>query len=116
MTLTPTQGMLSVKQNEVILPDCPIGLLNPVKFPIEISNVGLTKLNYTIEVQEIDKQGKNIDSKFNIFGISNPEGSLLPNERQYLYCLFKPLEAKKYYHILTIKATDFMKPLKDIKL
>jgi len=40
----------------------------------------------------------------------------MPNEKEYLYCLFKPLEAKKYYHILTIKATDFMKPLQDIRL
>lgn len=40
----------------------------------------------------------------------------MPNEKQYLYCLFKPLESKKYFHILTIKANDFMKPLKDIKL
>ncbi|EAR97146.2 MSP (major sperm protein) domain protein (macronuclear) [Tetrahymena thermophila SB210] len=116
MMLSPTQGMLSVKQNRVNLPDCPIGMLLPLQYPIEIQNVGLTKLNYSIEVQEIDEKGQNIDSKFEIFNISNKNGSLMPNEKQYLYCLFKPLEAKKYYHILSIKATDFMKPLKDIRL
>ncbi|KAL4441714.1 hypothetical protein ABPG74_008711 [Tetrahymena malaccensis] len=116
MMLSPTQGMLSVKQNRIHLPDCPIGMLLPLQYPIEIQNVGLTKLNYSIEVQEIDEKGQNIDSKFEIFNISNKNGSLMPNEKQYLYCLFKPLEAKRYYHILSIKATDFMKPLKDIRL
>lgn len=116
MTLSPTEGMLSVKANNVRLPDCPIGLLEPLRYPIEIQNVGLTKLNYAVAVQEIDESGANIDSQFEIFSIANGTGSLLPNEKQYLYCLFKPLEVKSYFHILTLKATDFMKSLKDIRL
>lgn len=38
MTLAPLEGRLAVKKNHYILPDTPIGLLVPVKLPIEILN------------------------------------------------------------------------------
>lgn len=36
MTLAPLEGRLAVKKTNFIIPDTPIGLLLPVKFPIEI--------------------------------------------------------------------------------
>ena len=36
MTLAPLEGYLVVKKSYYKLPDTPIGLLIPVKFPIEI--------------------------------------------------------------------------------
>lgn len=55
MTLAPMEGRLAVKKNKYDLPDTPIGLLIPVKFPIEIQNVGALKINYKIEIEEKDK-------------------------------------------------------------
>ncbi|EGR30774.1 hypothetical protein IMG5_123900 [Ichthyophthirius multifiliis] len=115
-TLSPNQGMLTVKKKKIDLPDCPIGMIQPIKYPIEIQNVGSTKISYQVDIQEINQNGENIESAFNTFSVSNPEGSLNPNERSYLYCQFKPSVAKKYYHILVIKAQDYMKPLKEIRL
>ncbi len=50
-------------------------------FPIEIQNVGSSKISYKIEIQEKNKDGANVNSKFKIFEIGNPSGQLLPNER-----------------------------------
>ena len=36
MTLSPMEGRLAVKKTYYRLPNTPIGLLHPVKFPIEI--------------------------------------------------------------------------------
>lgn len=44
MTLAPLEGRLAVKKNSYQLPDTPIGLLIPIKFPIEMQNVGSSKI------------------------------------------------------------------------
>lgn len=44
MTLAPLEGRLAVKKNNFVLPNTPIGLLIPVKFPIEMQNVGSSKI------------------------------------------------------------------------
>jgi hypothetical protein len=45
-TLGPNEGLLTVKKNNFILPETPIGLLEALRFPIEINNVGSIKVNY----------------------------------------------------------------------
>lgn len=41
---------------------------------------------------------------------------MLPNEKQYLYCLFKPLEQKSYYFDLIIEVSDIVKVIQEVKL
>lgn len=115
-TLAPLEGRLAVKKNFYRLPDTPIGLLLPVKFPIEIQNVGSSKISYKIEITEKNREGAAINSQFEIFGIGNKEGQLMQNEKQYLYCLFKPLETKTYYHDLKIMVYDFVKEIQTLTL
>lgn len=91
-TLAPLEGLLAVKKLNFELPETPVGLLQPVKYPIEIQNVGSSKVSYKTDVEEYDANSNILNSQFNVFDIQNPQGSLLPNEKQYLYCLFKPLE------------------------
>lgn len=50
MTLAPLEGRLAIKKNSYKLPDTPIGLLVPVKYPIEILNVGSSKITYKIDI------------------------------------------------------------------
>ncbi|CAD8141208.1 unnamed protein product [Paramecium octaurelia] len=115
-TLAPLEGRLAVKKNSFELPETPVGLLQPVKYPIEIQNVGSSKVSYKTLVQEMDIDGEIIDSQFNVFDIQNPQGSLLPNEKQYLYCLFKPLEQKTYYFELLVEVSDMVKVIQPVKL
>ncbi|CAK79907.1 unnamed protein product, partial (macronuclear) [Paramecium tetraurelia] len=89
---------------------------NLLKYPIEIQNVGSSKVSYKTLVQEMDIDGEIIDSQFNVFDIQNPQGSLLPNEKQYLYCLFKPLEQKTYYFELLVEVSDMVKVIQPVKL
>ena len=87
------------------LPPTPIGLEWAVTYPIEIRNVGITKLKYQIDTTALETlNASNYD--FRIFEIQNPEGTLAANETQYVYTLFRPLEAKDYAIDLPIKVSD----------
>jgi hypothetical protein len=41
-------GMLTLRKNNFVLPNVPIGLLLPLTFPIEINNVGTANISYKI--------------------------------------------------------------------
>lgn len=50
-----------------------------VTYPIEIKNLGITKLKYQIDTTLLERLNKeNYESR--IFEIQNPEGTLLANE------------------------------------
>jgi len=87
------------------LPPTPIGLEQAVTYPIEIKNLGITKLNYKIDISPLENLNAN-NYDFTIFEIQNPVGTLSPNDIQYVYVLFRPLEAKEYAVDLPIKIFD----------
>jgi hypothetical protein len=91
------------------LPPTPIGLEWAVTYPIEIKNLGITKLKYHIDTSPLEALNQN-NYDFRIFEIQNPEGTLGPNEIQYVYTLFRPLEAKEYAVDLPIKISDIEGP------
>lgn len=94
------------------MPAVPIGIEWAVTYPIEIKNLGITKLKYQIDTTLLEKLNRdNFD--FRIFDIQNPEGTLLANETQFIYTLFRPLEAKEYSLDLPIKVSDIEGPSPD---
>lgn len=116
MTLAPMEGLLAVRKSNYTLPDVPIGSLIPVTFPIEISNVGNSNVLYKIDVSEIDGKEGAKGSKYKIFDIQNPTGNVNAGEKQYLYCLFRPLEKKLYNFKVIINVSDLFKQIDSIEL
>ena len=49
-TLGPNEGLLTVKKIHYQLPETPIGLLTPLRFPIQMNNVGSIKVTYKANV------------------------------------------------------------------
>jgi len=98
MTVALMKGMLTLRKNHFTLPSVPIGLLIPVTFPIEINNVGTANVSYKLHTHELTEDGFGVsqNKNFKVFDIKNPQGTLNPGEKQYLYCLFRPLEEKLY--------------------
>ena len=109
-TLAPNEGLLTVKQNSYVLPKTPIGLMTPLRFPIELSNVGSIKINYKTEVQYEEGEFKEV------FKIENPSNFMLSGENSYLYCLYKPLIKKKYEFKININVFDFSKLIQKVEL
>ena len=50
-TLGPNEGLLTVKKTNYELPRVPIGLMTPLRFPVEINNVGSIKITYKTNIQ-----------------------------------------------------------------
>jgi len=61
------------------LPPTPIGLEWALTYPIEIKNLGITKLKYQIDTTALETLNTN-NHDFRIFEIQNPEGTLAPND------------------------------------
>jgi len=66
-------------------------------------------LKYHIDTTSLEILNTN-NYDFRIFEIQNPEGTLAPNDTQYIYVLFRPLEAKEYSIDLPIKISDIEGP------
>lgn len=103
------RAYLSLLKDIYFLPPTPIGLEWAVTYPIEIKNLGITKLKYQIDTAALEALNEN-NFDFRIFEIQNPEGTLAPNDTQYIYTLFRPLEAKDYSIDLPIKISDIEGP------
>lgn len=87
------------------MPSVPIGMELPVTYPIEIKNLGITKLKYCIDLRALESLNK-LNHDFRVFDIQNPNGELKTGETQHIYTMFKPLEAKKYELDLPIRIED----------
>ena len=64
---------LQLIKDEYHIPPVPIGIDWSVTFPIEMKNLGITKLKYMIDTSEMLKLNKD-NYDFRIFDIENPEG------------------------------------------
>ena len=110
MTLAPLQGLLALRKSDYTLPSVPIGSLVPATLPIEIVNVGSGKINYHVDLTAVDTEHNNestTKSSSKIFDIVKTDGILVPGEKAYLQCQFKPLEAKVYEFRVPIIVSDF---------
>ena len=106
------RAQLSLLKHTYHLPAVPIGLESAVTYPIEIKNLGITKLKYSIDTEKLQEMNKeNFD--FSIFEIQNPEGTLKSNDTQHIYTMFRPLEAKNYSLDLPIRVSDIEGPVPD---
>lgn len=103
------RAQLQLIKHTYDLPPVPIGLEWAITYPIEIKNLGITKLKYQIDTEKLEELNKdNFD--FRVFEIQNPEGTLKSNEIQHIYTLFRPLEAKPYALDLPIRISDIEGP------
>lgn len=106
---------LRLCKDEYHIPPVPIGLEWSVTYPIEIKNLGITKLKYKVDLENVEKLNET-NYNFRVFDIENPEGVLMPNEIQYLYTVFRPLESKHYKLELPIKVSDIEGVVQNINL
>lgn len=106
------RAQLSLQKHTYHIPPVPIGLDWAVTYPVEIKNLGITKLKYQIDTAKLEELNR-VNFDFRIFDIQNLEGTLKTNDTQHIYTLFRPLEAKEYSLDLPIKVSDIEGPVKE---
>lgn len=103
------RAQLQLIKHTYDLPPVPIGLEWAITYPIEVKNLGITKLKYRIDMTRLEQlNAENHD--FRVFEIQNPEGTLKSNEISHIFTLFRPLEAKKYALDLPVIISDIEGP------
>ena len=109
MTLAPFQGRVIFKKQVYHLPPVPLGAKNPVRFPIELHNVGSAKINYVINTDEITcaQHNEEISSINKILNVVNPKDVVDQQMTHFIYCNFNPFEAKLYTFNVKVKVFDF---------
>lgn len=115
MTLAPMKGLLAIKKSHYTFPNVPIGSLLPAIYPIEMQNVGSGKVTYKADVSALSGPSE-IKGSQKLLDIQNPSKTLNPGEKAYLYCLFKPSEAKRYDFELPIQVSDFVSVIQELKV
>jgi len=116
-TLAPLKGLLAVRKPQYTLPPVPIGSLLPAYYPIEIQNVGTGKITYKVDTEALNRYAdEKIKSTSKLLDVKEAKKTLNANEKSYLYCLFKPLEAKKYEFNLPIVVSDFIDVIHTLNL
>eukprot|EP00357_Protocruzia_adherens_P031746 CAMPEP_0115013128 /NCGR_PEP_ID=MMETSP0216-20121206/25201_1 /TAXON_ID=223996 /ORGANISM="Protocruzia adherens, Strain Boccale" /LENGTH=1245 /DNA_ID=CAMNT_0002382423 /DNA_START=124 /DNA_END=3861 /DNA_ORIENTATION=+ len=104
-TLPNKHGHIEIRDHIFTFNSLPIGQSVAVTQPLELRNVGGSKVTYEIDTDVIDEfNGKS--SEMAVFSIQNPTGVLLSGDVQYLYCLFKPIETKAYCLDIPMKVID----------
>ena len=103
------RAYLNLIKKKYYLPPTPIGLEWALTYPIEIKNLGITKLNYEIDTSALEVLNSN-NFDFRIFDIPEKKDTLMPGDTKYIYTMFRPLEAKEYKIDLPIKISDIEGP------
>ena len=84
-------GKLDIIKNNIILNPTPIDLFTAVTYPLEIKNIGTSRIDYKVDLSKINEANHD----FRIIGIENPEGSVEPYQTKYIHMYSRFIEQKQ---------------------
>ena len=108
-TLNYRRGHLQVRKEKFVLPPTPINLITPITYPLEVRNLGSIKFEYEVDekpLQDLAANNYNFGEIFYIPSHKKKKVPVQPNKSEFIYVMFKPIEAKQYYVELPITVRD----------
>ena len=108
-TLHPRRGHLQLRKQKFVLPPTPINLTTPITYPLEVRNLGSIKFEYEVDekpLQELSEKNYNFKDIFYIPTHKKKKVPVQPDKSEYIYVMFRPIEAKKYSVELPITVKD----------
>jgi hypothetical protein len=108
-TLPPRRGYLQLRKETFILPPTPINLITPITYPLELKNLGSIKFEYEVDekpLEEFAKTNYNFNEIFYIPKQKKKKVPVQPNKSEFIYVMFRPIEAKEYDIELPITVKD----------
>lgn len=108
-TLHPRRGHLQLRKEKFILPPTPINLITPITYPLEVRNYGSIKFEYEIDeepLRELAANNYNFNEIFYLPTHKKKKIPIQPNKSEYIYVMFRPIEAKTYSIELPITVKD----------
>lgn len=112
-TLQPRRGYIQLRKETFVLPPTPINLITPITYPLEVKNLGSIKFDYEVDEKPLTELAEK-NYKFNeIFYIPKQKKKkfpVQPGKSEFIYIMFRPIEAKKYEIELPVTAKDIEGP------
>ena len=108
-TLHPRRGHLQLRREKFILPPTPINLITPITYPLEVRNLGSIKFEYEVDekpLQDLAENNYNFGEIFYIPSHKKKKVPVQPNKSEFIYVMFRPIEAKTYSVELPITVKD----------
>lgn len=108
-TLHPRRGHLQLRKETFVLPPTPIDLATPITYPLEVRNYGSIKFEYEIDeepLRELAAKNYNFNETFYLPTQNKKKIPVQPNKSEYIYVMFRPIEAKVYSIELPITVKD----------
>lgn len=108
-TLPAKRGHLQLRKEVFVLPPTPINLTTPITYPLEIRNLGSIKFEYEVDekpLQELAERNYNFKDIFFIPSHKKKKAPVQPSKSEYIYVMFRPIEAKTYSIELPIAVKD----------
>ncbi len=108
-TLHPRRGHLQLRKERFVLPPTPINLITPITYPLEVRNLGSIKFEYEVDekpLQELAEKNYNFGEIFYIPTHKKKKVPVQPNKSEFIYVMFRPIEAKTYSVELPITVKD----------
>lgn len=108
-TLPPRRGYLQLRKEVFVLPQTPINLITPITYPLEVKNLGSIKFEYEVDeklLAEFAEKNYNFSEIFYIPKQKKKKVPVQPNRSEFIYVMFRPIEAKKYEIELPITVKD----------
>jgi len=108
-TLHPRRGHLQLRKEKFILPPTPINLNAPITYPLEVRNYGSIKFEYEIDeepLRELAAKNYNFNEIFYLPTQNKKKIPIQPSKSEYIYVMFRPIEAKTYSIELPIIVKD----------
>ncbi len=102
-------GYLQLRKDRFVLPPTPINLVTPITYPLEVRNLGSIKFGYEVNekpLQDLAESNYKFHDVFYIPMHKKKNVQVQPNKSEFIYVMFRPIEAKKYYVELPIAAND----------
>lgn len=112
-TISSIQGKITTKGDQIEMPMVPIGLYMPVLIPFSLTNIGMTPLKYSVDLDEFRKTYPYLHEK-NVLQFENTQSNMMPGEKKYLRVFYRPIEIRDHSCRFFIRVSDYFKDIQTL--
>lgn len=112
-TISSIQGKITTKGDQIELPMVPIGLYMPILIPFSLTNIGMTPLKYSLDLDDFKKSYPYIHEK-GVIQFENTQNNMMPGEKKYLRVFYRPIEIRDHSCRFFIRVSDYFKDIQTL--
>lgn len=114
-TISSLQGKITTKRETVELPIVPVGLPMPVIVPFSLTNIGMTPLKYTLNLEQFKREHSSLANE-GVLAFENTVSNMMPGEKRYLRVLYWPKSPTEVNCRFVVRVSDYFKDIQVLQI